>query len=414
MNTITTFEEHGEVLPFWQGTIKEPATLLYFDRHLDLKLISETKIQKIHQRVEKNQSLNILNRDIPCREDEQYAYGLDDFLYAAIDLNMFKKIIWVSPVVEHKGNVNDLGQVFWNLLSLIPQHGTEIIDSFKKYSFGIETKIKNTTLMITTLNNLKYMQLYKESNLITDIDLDFFYNPENKNLYYKLDQVLQILKENKITDTIKTMTYSIKSGFMPEPYRRLSSIFSHKLDMKLISNPARNHLVPIETMAALSNRKPIDQKYLNYLQEKELDILSGIGWKLRSLLLVQMGQLGEAEKCYYQAKEHGDEAFWAAYNIGMSYMKQKDYEHALKWFQQKKGVVDTIQAHSLILQILCHLHLENFEYGLSLAHRTLELLPMRTEIYELIEIFCKKMKMKEKDYIHYKENYQKINQLLKT
>ncbi|WJE55805.1 hypothetical protein QRE66_30220 (plasmid) [Bacillus cereus] len=413
MNTITTFEEHGEVLPFWQGTIKEPATLLYFDRHLDLKLISKTKIQKIHQRVEKNQSLSILNRDIPCREDEKYAYGLDDFLYAAIDLNLFKKIIWVSPVVKRKSNVNDLGQVFWTLLSLIPHHGTEIIDSFKKYSFGIETKIKNTTLMITTIDSLKYMQLYKESNLITDIDLDFFYNPENKNLYYKIDQVLQILKENKITDSIKTMTYSIKSGFLPEPYRRLSSILSHKLDMKLISNPARNHSVPIETMAALSNRKPINQKYLNYLQEKELNILNGIGWKLRSLLLVQMGQLVEAEKCYYQAREQGDKAFWAAYNIGMSYMKQKDYEHALKWFQQTKDVVDTIQAHSLILQILCHLHLENFEYGLSLAHNTLELLPMRTEIYELIEIFCKKMNMKEKDYIYYKEKHQKINQLLK-
>ncbi|WP_243526745.1 UPF0489 family protein [Bacillus pseudomycoides] len=173
MNTITTFEEHGEVLPFWQGTIKDPATLLYFDRHLDLKLISKSKIRKIHQRVEKNQSISILNRDIPCREDEKYAYGLDDFLYAAIDLNLFKKIIWVSPVVKHKSNVNDLGQVFWTLLSLIPHHGTEIIDSFKKYPFGIETKIKNTTLMITTINNLKYMQLYKESNIITDIDLDF-------------------------------------------------------------------------------------------------------------------------------------------------------------------------------------------------------------------------------------------------
>lgn len=94
----------------------------------------------------------------------------------------------------------------------------------------------------------------------------------------------------------------------------------------------------------------------------------------------------------------------SAYVLGIHFFKDSNYEEALNWFSKTGNIVDTIEAHGLILSLICCLRLELYQKGYYLSKECIELLPMRIEGYILGEVFASKLGMKLLDFdgkIHY-------------
>lgn len=130
----------------------------------------------------------------------------------------------------------------------------------------------------------------------------------------------------------------------------------------------------------------------------ELKPLGAIGWKLKSILYTQSGEIERAMNCYQKAIKTGDDSYWAAYVLGIHFFKDSHYEEALNWFSKTGNIVDSIEAHGLILRLICCLRLELYQKGYDLSKECIELLPMRIEGYKLGEVFASKLGMELPDF----------------
>ena len=121
MTAIPVFEEHGEVLALWVERGWERERVVVFDHHLDFKRIAPAallRLREAHDPV----ALNALCRDLPTRDDDRYAFGLDDFLYAAAFLGVVREIVWVYP--ERRPLTDrQLARLLLSTLAMLPGHG---------------------------------------------------------------------------------------------------------------------------------------------------------------------------------------------------------------------------------------------------------------------------------------------------
>src|SRR5215213_1527328 len=96
MGRATLFEEHASVLPHWVANGLRDATLVCLDAHLDFHYIAPDRIARLQacstpaeiRRLESPHPLS------PCRD---YCYGIEDFLYAAAQLGIVRRLVWVAP-----------------------------------------------------------------------------------------------------------------------------------------------------------------------------------------------------------------------------------------------------------------------------------------------------------------------------
>jgi tetratricopeptide (TPR) repeat protein len=376
---LYTFEEHGEVLAFWHEMGYQNETILVFDRHLDLKKIELDQLQRIRQ-AKSSKELSLLNRDIPFRDDDTFAYGLDNFLYAAAQIGLLKRLVWVIPEPTYY-SVEQLGKILWEMLSLIPDHGEEVLQTFRYHHASVSAIVSGLLIEITTLRRLSSLHFLQSCRV--DIDLDFFYGEDGK-LAHTVSEVCKQLQQCCLTDRLQTMTYSIYSGFLPESYRWLGQEIANLCGYQIQSLTTRRQKYAVESMEIISRQKEIQMEQYQALWEKELSELNGVGWTVRGLLALQMYQLFEAYHCYEQAHLHGDRATWLGYSIGLYLLRQQQYEEAATWFQRAEGsLVDTLQAHSLQLRLLCEYRSGQFEAALATADRCLSQLPLRLDAYKI-------------------------------
>ncbi|MGG0410866.1 UPF0489 family protein [Peribacillus simplex] len=397
MDKIYVYEEHSEVFSYWVNEVPRNSTLVYFDQHLDLKFIENSKMKRISQFIKEGLCIDELKKDIPCREDGRYSYGIDDFLYAAIQEGLFRKIIWVYPRMLGEKGFSDL---LWGLLSLVPNHGKEFISSFRNGKNSASVQLNNIELHVTTIEYLREFIINEQ--VIVDIDLDYFYDPKTNDLSNDIDETLNVLNDLGLFNQVKTMTYSIKSGFLPESFRWMGEYIAGQMGRKIVYSK-EDKFSPKVTMEKISSNKKLSLAEIDELNF-ELRPLGAIGWKLKSILYTQSGEIELAKNCYQIATKTGDDSYWAAYVLGIHFFKDSNYEEALNWFSKTGNIVDTIEAHGLILRLICCLRLELYQKGYDLSKECIELLPMRIEGYILGEVFASKLGMKLLDFdgkIHY-------------
>ncbi|MBH8604924.1 MULTISPECIES: tetratricopeptide repeat protein [unclassified Thermoactinomyces] len=380
--TIYTFEEHGEVLAHWHETGYDNETLIYFDRHLDLKKIEKAQMRRIREQGLNRKDLRLLNRDIPFRDDDLFAYGLDNFLYATTALNLVKRVIWVYPEPKPV-SVAALGHVLWDLLSLVPGHGEEVKNTFKVNPHSASAQVAGMQVEITTLRRIHKLGLDPDAKI--DIDLDYFYE-EKGQIVHGVDEVVETLRREGMGNGEPTMTYSISSGFLPRSCRWLGEAVANKwgCTLRSLSRRRSSQGHAEQSMSVIAGKRSLDRALFQRLCQDELQPLEGPGWSLRALLALALSDIAEAERCYQRAVESGDRATWAAYSIGLFHMGRKQYEQAIQWFSRAEGqLVDTIQAHSLSLRALCECKSGQFERSLRTVERCLKELPLRLEAYKV-------------------------------
>jgi len=78
---IDAFEEHGEIAALWGSARYPQKSVVCFDRHLDLKPLSDLNRELLISRAG-SESIATLNRVLPVRQAPG-AFGLDDLWSAA-------------------------------------------------------------------------------------------------------------------------------------------------------------------------------------------------------------------------------------------------------------------------------------------------------------------------------------------
>ncbi|WP_026102217.1 hypothetical protein [Pleurocapsa sp. PCC 7319] len=391
MNPIVVFQEHGEILAYWCERRYLKETVICFDRHLDLKKIPSQQVLRLLAVKNDPLAIRSLNRDIPFRDDDMFAYGLDNFVYAAITLNYINRFIWVVPEL-HSISTRDLAIILWDQLSLIPDHGNEIIETFCRSSFSAKANIKNVSIEITTLSRLPYITNISNSHI--DIDLDFFCNPIG-DLEHTAEDLVQTLVKMGVHRQVESITYSISSGFLPSQYRYLADAITNLLDRNIdLRSIGRKHAS--RSLGIIATGKNIEDQILDELWTDELRILGASGWSLRALLEARMGKLSASTSSYYTARLAGDRATWAAYVIGMEFLKRGDYATAESWFQEASiEIIDTIQSHALIMHTLCLCRSRKMEIALKRARVCFLRIPMCIQAYKLGAIAAESLCVKD-------------------
>lgn len=361
---LLTFEEHGEVLAFWSGEHVQGANLVFFDQHLDLKRIGQDQLARIRAAAISPRSLRALCKTFALQESDRFAYGSDDFLYAAAELGMFQTVVWVHPEPTALKGI-DLGSILWQELSLVPGAGHEVIRSFSTGPHSASARIRGMTIIVTTLKTLRAS--LPDGDLRFDIDLDFFFNATLGRLVHDIDDVARVVEQVGLADHPLTLSYSIGSGHLPARYRSLGAELSTRLGRKL--RAASDTLV----------RSGPDAAWILRQSDPELD---GVRHSVQAQVSLSNEDLPIAASEYWAAIEAGDRATATAYKIGLHYLGRSDYKHALAWFERMTlPLTDSIQANALCLSALCAYRLGEYARSLDLARRSVDELPMRDEGY---------------------------------
>lgn len=375
-------EEHGEVLETWRCLGYTNVDLLYFDRHLDLKCISDAAMFRISENFDAKISLTELNRQYPFQDFELYPYGLDNFLYPAIKLGMLKTITWVYPEPDHL-TVNELGKILIDQLSLIPGTGAGVKASYRESKHYAAVQIFNVELHITTLRRLS--REWISTDIIVDIDLDYF-GLENGELLHSIEEVAATLNQLNLARKVNTLTYSISSGFMAESLRCLGQTFIELTSSEAVVISSRRPTAS-SSMKIIANNTKLTIDEFTQLLELEIEPSGPSAYSLASVLALRIPDLALAETYYHKSEKHECKAHWAAYSIGLFHMQGKSYEQAACWLRRARGsLVDTLQNHAVCLEAICEFRLGNFKKSLEIAKFASERLPMRKEVQTVLHL----------------------------
>lgn len=408
MKHLNTFEEHGEVLNYWNTFQINHPILIYFDQHLDFKKIAPTKIQNLRKKALSSNNLISLYKTFPFSDNDSYSYGLDDFLYAAASLNLVSHIIWVYPETNPL-SLKQLAKILVSNVSLIPGHGEEVLSSIKVNSSSVSVIIAETKLEITTLSRISEIDIKEQ--VLFDLDLDFFYNSQQMTLVHQTREIIPIY--NKLKDNIITTTasYSINTGHLPYSYKYLSTELSQHLGLSPLNHSRISYdSIYLEILHFLVFEKSYSHtQYFELVKIINRRDWGGAGKSICALLALNYGNIVDAKKNYYEAVRMGDKATMSAYKIGVYYLSIREYKKAINWFEKITiQIIDSIEAHSLCLSALCHLRLGEFENGTELTRRCIQEIPIHNGTYELACLTSQNNSETEEMFI-YKEKMKLLN-----
>jgi hypothetical protein len=215
MGRATLFEEHASVLPHWVGNGLRDATVVCLDAHLDLRYIAPDRIARLRAcrtpaEMRKLESPHPLS---PCRD---FCFGNEDFLYAAAQLGIVRRLVWVAP--PHV--LVDLGAT---LRALRQMEGVtpEQLDSMRRVPGGwIEGQLLGLEIAVVEWQQLADLPL--EGPIAVDIDAGYFVRMPQARVWARPRVIITALQERLGRGLELTISRSVGSGFMPLRYRFLA------------------------------------------------------------------------------------------------------------------------------------------------------------------------------------------------
>ncbi len=376
MTPFFVHEEHGEVVATWQALGLKRATVICFDRHLDLKALGTQSLFKLDEIAQVGGDFTQLNRPIPFQEDSRYAYGLDNFVLAAARLGLLERFVWVHPEPTPL-EPERLASILWDRLSLVAGHGQQILQTFRVRPEAVTAVVAGATIQITTPRRIAALDLPRNAHL--DFDFDFFAT-ERGRLLHEPDEIVDLLSHLNMVERDPTLTWSITSGFLPESFEWVGTRFADRLGRSIA--PRRRSTLAPRAMQLLGSAVGKTPAEVGSVIADELEPLGGAGLSLAAVLSLHNNPTDlDAAISYWQgARERGDGASWPAYTIGLTFMRQGDYQSAEAWFARGAGDrVDTIQIHGACMRAICLSRMERWEDALKMAIDLTKRVPMRRE-----------------------------------
>lgn len=372
------FEEHGEVLSFWVRSAAASKTVVCFDRHLDIKTISGSAIATLSQAMHRGDSLDRFRKDVAFRDDGRAIFGSDNFLFAAFQLGIVEEVFWVVPDPK-SASPYALARQLWDALSLVFDHGHEIMATFRVTETGACCKVAGARVHIATLRQLRHIKDLPGGAVVVDIDLDFFADQDGV-MEETVEEFVARMRDLDLLHHLFSLSFSIKAGFLPDAFRDVAKSLAQQSGMSLRRHRHRS-VGAQATMSAIARDVSLSPADVDHLWDLELRHLGGAGYSALAVLKARLGDRPGAEQAYRSATRGGDRSTWAAYTLGLRTMQAGEYADALEWFQAcRHDETDTLGAHALILAAICQLRLGRHHDALAAADYCLDRLPMRTEI----------------------------------
>jgi tetratricopeptide (TPR) repeat protein len=215
MGRATLFEEHASVLPHWVGSGLRDATVVCLDAHLDLRYIAPDRIARLQAcstpaEMRKLESPHPLS---PCRD---FCFGIEDFLHAAAQLGIVRRLVWVAPP-------HVLLDLDATLRALRQMEGVtaEQLDSMRRVPGGwIEGQLLGLEIAVVEWQQLAALPL--EGPIAVDIDTGYFFRMPQDRIWARPRVIVTALQERLGRGLPLTISRSVGSGFCPLRYRFLA------------------------------------------------------------------------------------------------------------------------------------------------------------------------------------------------
>ena len=222
------FQEHLSVLVHWWHRGVRERTVICFDAHLDLQRVSNERVQRLAQckSVAEFASLGKPHHLIP---QLQYCYGIEDFLYVAHRLGIINRIVWVVPphvpIAGSRVAVDQLAETDGVTLCEL--------QSFSRMDLDSDEPPVTGTMLDVDLTICRHKDLPKldiDDDALIDFDIDYFVTVPGDRLGTHPRAILQTLSELQLSDSERTITRSVQSGFTPLRYRYLAETLEAYFD----------------------------------------------------------------------------------------------------------------------------------------------------------------------------------------
>lgn len=363
-------EEHGEVVATWRSLGYRRQTVVCFDRHLDLKPLTEAHARQIDA-AEGVEALRALNRPLPLREAPG-AYGLDDFFAAGPVLDAVSTLWWVRPGrwPEDRARV----RAAFDAVARIPA-GPQTMARTRVDDGVLCTHLCGLELQVHTLETLRAHGIPEHARI--DVDLDWLADGEAPP-QHSVRELIEPLEQLGCVDRLDSLTWSVRSGFLARAMRGMAAEIAEAVGRRLVPVPWDEAWpMPERTFAALRGGAPgCDEAEL----DDELRPLGALGVALRGCLAVRRGALAEAEAAWTRAADAGVRSSWLAHGIGVGWYSRRS-ERALPWLERAIGAgIDTLEVHASTLALLCLLRLGRTEEARRRVARLVERHPLHRKL----------------------------------
>ncbi|NML45646.1 hypothetical protein HHL11_17990 [Ramlibacter sp. G-1-2-2] len=318
MDRAFLFEEHASVLPHWVGRHVHGATLVCLDAHLDLQFIEPARIAQLRA-CRDAAAVAALESPHPLSPRRDACYGIEDFLYAAAQLGVVGRLVWVAPP-------HVLAEMGAALRALRQMEGVtpEDIASFQRMPGGwFEGRLLGVELVVGALEELVALPLPEP--VLVDIDTDYFVQVPEDRLWVRPQAVLRQLRNWLGAGRELTIARSVSSGFLPLRHRFVSDLLAALwegraedvahgqglLDMELSGLPLpalpgnddllrrlgeiRAHGRPVDLASVLALRREVERS-------EEDGERRATEWILLGQLYAAFGNAAEASECHEQAE----------------------------------------------------------------------------------------------------------------
>jgi hypothetical protein len=220
MGRATVFEEHASVLPRWWSDGIRGATLICVDAHLDLQFIAPERIERLRAcgTLQEMQALESPHPLSPERDGS--CYGIEDFLYAAAQLGVVRRLVWVAPP-------HVLADLHAALAALRQMEGVTQaqLDSFAPTPGGwFEGDLLGLRIALLEWQQLPAVHL--EGPVLADIDADFFVQVPQDHVWMQPRDLLAALRGVLGADADITIARSVGTGFLPLRHRFLADLLA--------------------------------------------------------------------------------------------------------------------------------------------------------------------------------------------
>ncbi len=383
---ILTHEEHSGSVAGWERLRYQDASVVCFDRHLDLKPLVPAGCDAVRSRAARSQPVGDLGRPSPFRFDEG-AYGLDDFWAVGPLTGRVRSVTWVGPWFSDSTTTDDARRML-DAISLIPS-GRAALEAASFSPGRLRVELCGLDLTVCGVAGLLSASLDGDERV--DIDLDWQYDPRLGAVVSPAD-LANLLVSVGLAAHVDQMTYSITSGFMPESMRTSGPALASLLDADTSeARPARPaRVVDPRISAMLAREQPLA---IDELEELLVPIGSpnatdGSDATIRLCYIAQLAVAGGhaqfAAGVRDQLVEHGADTCWLDYRMGLAALAASSLDEAVSWLTSAMGdLLDTQQTHAGILAAVVQARRGDLEQSQALLRRLVGKLPFRTSLAEL-------------------------------
>lgn len=240
MPRATVFEEHASVLPHWVAAGVRDATVVCLDARLDLQFIAPERIAALRA-CRGAADVARLESTHPLSPRRDSCYGIEDFLYAAAQLGVLRRLVWVAPP-HVLASVDDAFAALQQMEGVTPEQ----LASFRRDARGwIEGELLG--VHVTALEWQQLAGFVCDQPVLLDVDAGYFVNVPQDRIWARPRVIATALRHAFPGVQELTIARSVGTGVLPLHHRFISDHLAAFWEGRHDEERHYQHLLEIET-----------------------------------------------------------------------------------------------------------------------------------------------------------------------